>query len=106
MNTSLDEMIAHHRALIGEYAAVVNELHALGAADPYTPRDTPAHPDYLALAIGDLEAEIQYLRRVIATPNLLAEARAAYANRHRPRCHYCGLPTRRGICDECGTEPM
>lgn len=21
------------------------------------------------------------------------------------RCHYCGLPTRRGNCDECGTEP-
>ena len=108
--TSRDEMIAHHRGLLAEYASLMTVLHALGAADPYTPRDNEsayqtAPLGDLALSISTLEMDIEYLRRVIATPSRLAVVQAEYAGRGRPRCHYCGVPTRGGHCDECGTVP-
>lgn len=62
-----------------------------------------------ALATKDLRAtsfsKIEHVERA------LTEARASLAALHARQdaptyCHYCGLPTRRGACDECGTEPF
>lgn len=109
-DTTRDQLVARHRALVAEYATVITEMHALGACAPYVARDyerayQTTGLDDLGMSIVALETEIETLRRAIATPERLAMYQAEYAQAAQPRCHYCGLPTRHGECGECGTVP-
>ena len=70
--------------------------------------------DGLMVWVGEKRETVWYTREdaeaalaaKIADPD--ADLRA-YKRRYGPigpSCHYCGLPTRNGECDECGTNPF